>query len=156
MVQNLLFHMRLWGDFWFLITLRIWCGLALIAYLGDYGLGDWIGIKSKRRSSQIQSSIFNHLKAFRKSEIPPCILFLRYIQPLVCSLNSTVFEIYFSNQNSLTKKKSMNLCINLTKEKQKLFFQLLFGFLSEWLTIFRPGSMTAFLCLNICMSWKVC
>ena len=50
------------------------CSLALIAYLGDCGLGDWIGvvekaIKAKQR--QIQSSIFNHLKVFKKSEIPP-------------------------------------------------------------------------------------
>ena len=41
----------LWGDFWFLITLRlleidhwIWCGLAFTAYLGVCDLGDWIGI----------------------------------------------------------------------------------------------------------------
>ena len=53
-----------------------WCNLALIAYLGDFGLGD-IGpisdfLNTLKSPHQIQSSIFNHLlKVFKKSEMGP-------------------------------------------------------------------------------------
>ena len=49
----------------------IWCKLALIAYLGDCDLDDWIGIVKKAikaKQLQIQSSIFNHLKVIRNQK----------------------------------------------------------------------------------------